>query len=119
VSLGVWTAVVDGTGTMVVGAVAAEAVAVARRRRGLTVEMRRTVDMIRDALVDEPDGDYGPGRPGLINRVAMLEQHVAAVDRKLTPNGMNTMTPGDMLARTEQKVDELLRRLDERGDDTP
>lgn len=102
---------------MVVGAVAAEAVAVARRRRGISVEMRRTVEMIRDALVDEPDGDYGPGRPGLINRVAALEQHLASVDKKLTPNGMNTMSPGDMLARTEQKVDELIRRLDERRGD--
>lgn len=65
-----------------------------------------------------------PAMPGLSVRQDTVEQtlsqvvtHLADIDHRLTPNGLNTTNPGDVMARTErQTVDnaKLLARIAEK-----
>lgn len=100
--------------TIAGGVIAVGLVVASRTKRFRSERADRTT--VHDVVVGIPakyiDGiEVEPAKPGLVGRVAAIETHLVAMDDRLTPNGLNTNNPGDVMGRTEQKMDEQARLL--------
>lgn len=104
-----WPETLADAGPWLVGAVVGVTVLVTAARK-LWVFMRR-VGHFLDDVSGEPERPGVPARPGLMERVATIEDRLGAVEHEVQTNQGGSLK--DAVRRTESHVAELRRRSDD------